>query len=130
MSLKQEIQTAQALLAEAFANADVAAITTLYAEDACLMPDSLPTLRGRDAIGGFFAGAIGQGVVSARFTTQEVEGDDKQALEIGRYELFVALPNGERQCVDDGRYLVAWRKLDGAWRVYRDMFNRSKPAPQ
>lgn len=128
MSLKEQIQGAQHLLAQAFGAGDAQLAAALYTEDASLMPDGLPTFHGREAIAGFFAGAIAQGVVAGRFTTLDVEGDDEQALEIGRYELFAALPNGERQCVDDGRYFVAWRRVDGAWRMHRDMFNRSTPS--
>lgn len=130
MSLKQEIQSAQNLMADAFLAGDAARAAALYTDDARLMPHGVPTCDGRAAIGGFFGGAIAQGVVSARFTTHEVEGDDAQALEIGRYELFASLPNGERQRIDDGRYLVVWRKVDGAWRIHRDMFNHAtSPAP-
>ena len=130
MNLKQEIQSAQNLMAEAFAAGDAVRAAALYTEDARLMPAGVPTCDGRAAIGAFFGGAIEHGIVSARFTTQEVEGDEMQALETGRYELFAALPNGERQCVDDGRYLVAWRKVGGAWRIHRDMFNHARPAAQ
>jgi uncharacterized protein (TIGR02246 family) len=130
MSLKDEIQRAQNLMADAFGARDAKRAAALYTDDACLMPDGMPALHGRAAIGGFFSGAIEQGIVAARFTTQEVDGDDVQALEIGRYELFAPLPNGERSCVDDGRYLVAWRKVGGAWRIHRDMFNHAKPIPE
>jgi uncharacterized protein (TIGR02246 family) len=127
MNLKEQIQGVQHLLAQAFGARDAHRAAALYTEDASLMPDGLPTFHGRHAISGFFGGAIAQGVVAARFTTQDVEGDDEQALEIGHYELFASLPNGERECVDDGRYFVAWRRVDGAWRIYRDMFNRNTP---
>ena len=127
MNLKEQIQDAQHSLAQAFGARDAGRAAALYTDDASLMPDGLPTFHGREAISGFFGGAIAQGVVAARFTTQQVDGDDEQALEIGRYELFAALPNGERECIDDGRYFVAWRRVDGAWRIYRDMFNRNKP---
>lgn len=130
MGLKEQIQSAQNLMAEAFGARDARRAAALYTDDACLMPDGMPTFRGRDAIGGFFGGAIARGIVSARFTTQDVDGDDMQAVEVGRYELFAALPNGERTCVDDGRYFIAWRKVDGTWRIYRDMFNRNTPVEQ
>lgn len=130
MSLKDEIQSAQNLMAEAFNARDARLAAALYHEDACLMPDGMPTFRGRAAIGGFFGGAIEQGIVGGRFITEEVDGDDTQALEVGHYALFASLPNGERICVDEGRYFVAWRKVDGAWRIYRDMFNRNTPLPQ
>lgn len=130
MNLKEQIQSAQNSMAEAFGARDAARAAALYTDDACLMPDGLPSFTGRAAIAGFFGGAIEQGIVSARFTTQQVEGDETQVLEIGRYELFAALPNGERLCVDDGRYFVAWRRVDGGWRIFRDMFNRDKPAAE
>jgi ketosteroid isomerase-like protein len=87
-----------------------------------LLPQGGPTCSGRDAIAAFFAGAIGNGIVAARFTTEDVDGDERQATEIGRYELF-AEPGGERVLAAEGRYLIAWRKVDGAWRMHRDMFN-------
>jgi ketosteroid isomerase-like protein len=59
-----------------------------------------------------------------------MEGDETQAVEIGRYELFAAHSNGDRIRVDDGRYLVVWRKEGDSWRIYRDMFNRHQPATQ
>jgi ketosteroid isomerase-like protein len=129
MSLKDELQSAQDGLAAAFGARDAMRAAALYTDDACLMPDGSPTFHGRAEIGRFFGGAIEQGVVAARFTTQEAEGDDQQALEVGRYELFAALPNGERQCIDDGRYFAAWSKVDGRWRIRRDMFNRYRPVP-
>jgi uncharacterized protein (TIGR02246 family) len=131
MSLKDQLQNMQNEMAAAFGARDAKRAASLYAEDASLMPDGLPTFHGREAIVQFFTGAIEQGVIAARFTTQEADGDDEQAVEVGRYELFAALPNGERLCVDDGRYFITWRKLGGTWRIHRDMFNRYKPvAPQ
>jgi uncharacterized protein (TIGR02246 family) len=131
MSLKDEIQSAQNALGAAFSARDGARAAALYTDDTCLMADGMPSFHGREAVAGFFCGAIANGIVSARFTTQEVEGgDEDRALEIGRYELFAGLPNGERECVEDGRYFISWRKVDGAWRIHRDMFNRYKPLPQ
>jgi uncharacterized protein (TIGR02246 family) len=124
MNLKEQIQAAQNALAAAFSAGDGVRAAAMYTDDTCLMADGMPSFHGREAVAGFFCGAIANGIVSARFTTQEVEGDDQTVLEIGRYELFAGLPNGERQRVEDGRYFIAWRKIDGAWRIHRDMFNR------
>ena len=128
MSLKDEIQAAHDSLAQAFVARDAVRGAGLYTRDARLMPDGVPTCVGQEGVCDFFGQAIEQGIVSARFTTQDVEGDDTQAVEIGRYELFAADPNGDRIRVDDGRYLAVWRKEGDAWRIYRDMFNRYQPA--
>jgi uncharacterized protein (TIGR02246 family) len=123
MALKDEIQAAQHRLADAVSAQDAQAAAALYADDARLFPQGVPTCAGREAIAAFFAGAFANGIVAARFTTEEVDGDEAQATETGRYELFAALPGGERVPAADGRYLIAWRKSGGEWRMHRDMFN-------
>lgn len=125
MSLKDEIQGAQNQLAECILARDAGRAAALYTDDARLMPAGVPTCASADAIGAFFNGAFSNGIVSARFTTEEVDGDDRQALEIGRYELFANRPNGDRVPADEGRYLVVWRKVGASWRIHRDMFNHA-----
>jgi uncharacterized protein (TIGR02246 family) len=123
MTLKDEIQAAQHQLAAAIAARDPAAAVALYTNDARVMPHGAPTCSTHEEIAGFFTAAFTNGIVAARFTTQEVDGDGNQASEIGQYELFAPHPNGDRIRVADGRYLVLWRKVDGAWRIHRDMFS-------
>jgi uncharacterized protein (TIGR02246 family) len=123
MSLKDEIQAAQDRLAEAISARDADGAAALYTENARLIPQGAPACTDRGAIAAFFAGAIENGIAGARFTTEDVDGDDALANEIGRYELYAATPGGERVLAAQGRYLVVWRKVDGAWRMHRDMFN-------
>jgi uncharacterized protein (TIGR02246 family) len=123
MTLKDEIQAAQHQLAAAVAARDAAAAAALYSADARLIPHGVPTCTTGGQIAGFFDAAFANGIVAARFTTLEVDGDASQASEIGRYELYAPQPDGDRIRVADGRYLVLWRKVDGAWRIHRDMFS-------
>jgi uncharacterized protein (TIGR02246 family) len=123
MDLKDEIQAAQDRLAEAVAARDAGRAAALYTEDARLIPQGAAACRDRGAIAAFFAGAFAKGIAGARFMTEEVEGDERQATEIGRYELYAVPPNGERILATEGRYLVVWRKDGGEWRMHRDMFN-------
>jgi ketosteroid isomerase-like protein len=128
MSLRDEIQAAHDSLAQAFIARDAVRGAGLYTRDARLMPNEVSTCIGQAGVCDFFGQAIEEGIVSARFTTHDVEGDDSQAVEIGRYELFADHPNGDRIRVDDGRYLAVWRKEGKDWRIYRNMFNRSQAA--
>jgi uncharacterized protein (TIGR02246 family) len=123
MTLKDEIQAAQNRLAEAISARDANHAASLYTDDARLIPQGAPACTDRGAIAGFFAGALENGIAAARFTTDEVEGDDAQAVETGRYALYAAPPGGERILAASGRYLVVWRKAGGEWRIHRDMFN-------
>lgn len=123
MTLKDEIQAAQDRLADAIAARDADRAASLYTEDARLIPQGGPACTGREAIAAFFGGALANGIVGARFTTEDVDGDDARAIEIGGYTLYAATPDGERVLAAEGRYLVAWRKIDGSWLMHRDMFN-------
>jgi uncharacterized protein (TIGR02246 family) len=123
MALKDDIQAAQDRLAAAVAAGDPDAAAALYTDDAVLVPQGAPVCPGRAAIAGFFAAAIDSGIVDARFITDDVDGDELHATELGRYQLYAAPPSGERILATEGRYLIAWRKVDGAWRMHRDMFN-------
>jgi len=123
MALIDEIQAAQDRLTEAVCTGDAHRAAALYTDDARLIPQGAPTCNDRGAIAAFFSGTFENGIAGARFTTDEVDGDDAQAAEIGRYELFAAQPNGDQIRVADGRYLIVWRKVDGDWRIHRDMFN-------
>jgi uncharacterized protein (TIGR02246 family) len=123
MALKDEIQTAQNRLAEAIAARDASRAASLYTDDARLIPQGAPACADRNAIAAFFAGAFDNGIVGARFITEEVEGGDTQAVETGRYELYAGPPGGDRVLAAEGRYLVVWRKSGSDWRIHRDMFN-------
>jgi uncharacterized protein (TIGR02246 family) len=123
MALKDEIQAAQDRLAEAVSARDADRAAALYTDEARLIPQGAPACTDRSAIAAFFAGAFENGIAAARFITDEVDGDDAQATEIGRYELYAVPPGSERILAANGRYLVVWRKVGGEWRMHRDMFN-------
>jgi uncharacterized protein (TIGR02246 family) len=123
MALKDEIQTAQNRLAEAVSARDANRAAALYTGDARLLPQGAPDCTSRGAIAAFFGGAFDNGIIGARFITEEVEGGDTQAVETGRYELYAGPPGGDRVLAAEGRYHVVWRKVDGDWRIHRDMFN-------
>ena len=105
-------------------------VAALYTEDATLFaPGSVP-LIGRDAIAEFFQGAINAGVTQAVLVTDElsifqVPKFGKSAYEVGNYQLLAG-PAGEI-LVDEGPYIVIWKKVLGQWMLHRDIFNSSLP---
>ncbi|ALK96932.1 hypothetical protein AB595_04445 [Massilia sp. WF1] len=126
MALKDEIQAAQDRLAEAISARDARRAASLYTDDARLIPQGAPACIGPDAIAAFFAGAFANGIAGARFSTDDVDGDDARASEVGSYALYAGAPDGEPVLAGEGRYLVVWRKVDGSWRLHRDMFNTAQ----
>ena len=64
------------------------------------------------------------GITGACLEPKEVEGYGDLAYEIGDYTLA-----GEGNAVlDQGKYLVIWKREEGRWKLHRDIWNTSLPA--
>lgn len=106
-----------------FAARDAGAVASLYTTDADLFPPGMPGITGRAGIAAFWAGAMDMGLATVELTSNEVtdvSGD--LALECGSYRLGTA----DGSTADEGKYMVLWRLVDGAWYLHRDMWNTSR----
>jgi ketosteroid isomerase-like protein len=112
---------------EAHYNAgDLDALTMLYTEDAVLMPPDLPSLTGVDAMRAIVQTFFDVGLVGSevpRIEAYGVMGDE--AWGAGPFRFFDASGN----LVVEGKYLVVYRYVDGAWRIARHMWSNDAPLP-
>jgi uncharacterized protein (TIGR02246 family) len=106
---------------------DPVAFGSLFTEDAISMPSQAPMIRGRDAIvdsmRAVFARIAFEGGTLHTITTH-LEGNT--AIEIGAYHFDVTIAGGRRDL--RGRYLVVWRRVDGAWLIAVDSSQPGAPA--
>ena len=106
---------------------DAKAAVSLYAEDAVVMPPGAPLARGHAAIRQLLqkeiAGAKAGGVAFALGTENEVGVSGDLAWHSGTY----LVKNKAGATVDTGKYLEAWRKAGGKWRIIRDIWNSDGP---
>lgn len=108
---------------------DANVLANTYAADAVLLPPNMPMIRGRDAIHTFWSGLVG-GVTSldVSLNTTDVQQSGDLAVETGTYRLQMTPKNATAAVNDEGKFLIAWRKIDGQWKIVRDMFS-SDAAP-
>jgi ketosteroid isomerase-like protein len=65
------------------------------------------------------------GIKEAKLEIVEVEGHGDTAIEGSTFTL-----HGEGgQLLDRGKYIVIWKREEGQWKLHRDIFNSSMPAP-
>ncbi len=107
----------------AFNAGDAAALAMLYTNDGQLLPPNSGMVSGTEAIRQFWQGAMDMGIKTAKLEIAEVKGLGRLAYEAGTYQLFL---EGD-QLADRGKYLVIWKKEEGAWKLYRDIWNSSQP---
>jgi uncharacterized protein (TIGR02246 family) len=110
----------------AFSRGDAAGLAALYTEDGQILPSNSDFVTGRQAIQAFWQGAMDMGIKSVKLEIVEVEDHGDTAIEVGKYTL-----QGEAgQVLDTGKYIVIWKQVDGQWKLHRDIFNSSMPAPE
>ena len=123
--LRSEIEAANGKFMDAVSKGDAAGLAGLYTDDGMLMPPNADFMKGGEAIQGFFQTLIDMGIQEITLESSEVEGYGDTAIEVGMFTLKTA----EGQVVDKGKYIVIWKKVGGEWKLHRDIFNSSMPAP-
>jgi len=119
---KAEIEAVNKQFKKFITAADSIGLGNLYTPDAKFMMTGAPAISGIENIQSTFFGIIKSGVSNADLRTIEVWGTEDLITEEGEYSLFV----GEAE-VDQGKYLVLWKKVDGKWKFFRDIFNSNLP---
>ena len=110
---------------DAVAKGDAAALSALYADDAMVFPTNSDIVRGKAAIRKFWQGFIDSGIKNVALNTLEVEVLGDTAIEVGTY----ASTGADGKAMDKGKYIVVWKRVGNDWKIRRDIFNTSMPAP-
>ena len=118
---EQAIAEANAALEAAFNAGDGAGMAALYTEDAMLLPPGGESVEGRAAIEAFWQSAIEELGVQVALKTSELKSHMDAATEVGSY-VFTGEGGSH---VDHGKYVVLWKKVDGDWKLHRDIWNSS-----
>lgn len=96
---------------------DVAKIATFFSSGASLMPPNRNTLRGIDAVKGFYAFRVGdEGATDLVIEAQSVDGHGPLAYFVGTYTLNLQPKDGSAAYRDRGKVVWLARKLGGQWR--------------
>lgn len=93
----------------------------LYASNAQLFPPNGGVVNGSAAITPVWKGAFEAGVKKVTLETTETEKAGDRIIETGNY----VLAGADGKPMDNGKYIVVWKKENGQWKLYRDIFNTS-----
>lgn len=105
---------------------DAALLATIYTEDAVGYPANSDAVKGRAALQAMWAGVFKSGIAGFELNTAEVEANGNTAWETGTY----AMKLKDGKVVDRGKYVVIWKRVSGVWKIHRDIWTTSLPAPK
>jgi ketosteroid isomerase-like protein len=101
-------------------NAD--GVAALYADDAQVLPDTMPAVIGHEAIQKFFVNDIATNWVkfSVKADSTEVAGD--WGWRSGHWSV-------ETTPAIVGKYIEVWHRTSAGWKIHRDIWNTDAPLP-
>ncbi|MET3501297.1 ketosteroid isomerase-like protein [Mucilaginibacter rubeus] len=108
------------LFSEGFEQHQAALVVDRYCSDGAIMAPNMPAITGPEGIMAFFNGGYEHGIRKADLRTTKVFGLSGDFVnEEGLYEL----KDEKGQTIDQGKYIVVWKKTKKGWKMYRDIFN-------
>ncbi len=108
----------------AIAAGNPAGVAGLYTDDAMVLPPNGEAMSGRPAIEKLFQALVAAGIKEITLTAQEVEAHGDVATELGAY----SVKDGAGKEIDRGKYIVVWKRVQGQWKLHRDIWNSNLPA--
>ena len=122
---KKEIEEVNGNFMNFLSKADSVGVASCYTTDAKFMASNVPAVAGRNNIQSVVAGLINAGVIKLDLKLQDVWGTEALLAEEGEF----TLASKEGTQLDKGKYIVLWKKEDGKWKPFRDIFNSDLPVP-
>src|SRR5258706_9047746 len=124
-SAKQSIEHQNIVFQTAFENSDSVGLGNLFTSDAKMMMPGSPSVEGRAAITSMVAKFMKMNIKRTAKTI-DVWGNGDLLTEEGTASLF----DQKGTELDHAKYLVLWKKEDGQWKLFRDMWNSDRMPPK
>ncbi|WP_123923525.1 YybH family protein [Flavobacterium tructae] len=123
---KKAIQESNAIYFDSFKNNDPSLFIDRYAEDASILLPNAPQIYGKESAAKFFRKAYDEyGLRGGKFITTAVYGDGiEYVTEEGLWQSL----NSKGELMDDGKFLVLWKKTSKGWKMFRDSFSSNREA--
>lgn len=93
-----------------------------YTVDAKIFPNDSKILTGKDAILAYWKLPEGISTVHHKLMPEEIKVIGNEAYDYGYYEGTTQKADGSESSWK-GKYVVIWRKENGEWKMYLDIWN-------
>ncbi|RMB60994.1 DUF4440 domain-containing protein [Dokdonia sinensis] len=104
---------------------DYVAVTANYTTDAKIFPNNQDILEGTEAIKNYWKPRNDNKIIYHKVTPSEIKILGNEAYDYGYYEGTTRLADGTETSWR-GKYVITWKKVDQAWKIYLDIWNSIK----
>lgn len=123
--IRTEIERANEKFMEAYRRADAKGMADLYTREGMVLPPNSESVQGHEQVQNFWKSVMDMGIKAIRLESQELELCNDTAIEMGQALLYA---EGDME-VDRSKYIVIWKRENGAWKLHRDIFNSNQQQP-
>lgn len=122
-NIQAQIEAANQVFMAAFAKKDVAGVAACYTTDAQVFPTGQDVVKGNAAIAAYWKAGMEGPATQFALTTLEAEQHGDTAIEVGQ----ATIKDAQGATLDIAKYIVIWKRVDGKWKLHRDIFNSNGP---
>lgn len=103
---------------KAFKNQDTLKLVQSYTSNGQLLPCGGPPIENKDSLMAFYGRLFGSGISTYHLQTIHIGGDSTLVAEEGTY----IMEDEKGENMDEGKYIVLWKREAGNWKMYRNMW--------
>jgi len=103
-------------------------VASVHTIDAIVYPPNRLPVVGRAEVLQMAKDEQSMGEYGLILKNVSLERHGDMAIEVGTYEAHIVLEDGT-VINDEGNTIVIWKKVDGVWLYYKDIFNSTLPLP-
>jgi ketosteroid isomerase-like protein len=128
---RAEIEANSAKLDRFLSSGDIDSAAAMLTDDYRFHPPNAPAGSGREGFKTTVKGMLSAWTITDSGTTESVIVSGPLAMESGRFVMTFAptasAPKGAKAFADTGKYLWAWRKVNGSWLLAQASWNSDLP---
>ena len=106
-----------------YVSGDTKSLIECYASDGKILPDGYGILKGEKELFDYWKRPEHIQILEHKTHPHEITIIDDIAYDYGTYE-GISIVNNENVYYWMGKYLIVWKKIDGQWKIYLDIWNR------
>jgi len=124
IAMKKIIDEKTNKFTQAHITKDTAYLNNIFTQDAKTYPPNSDVVTGRVAISAVNSEWVNYGIKEFSEESTSFYGNEDYLIDEGKYYLRY----GENDIIDKGKYINIWKKENGDWKIYSNIWNTSLPA--
>jgi ketosteroid isomerase-like protein len=128
-AIKSSIDSLNAAFLAAVSSRDTEAVVSFYSDDARILAPGMARVDGRDGARRVWVGMLRTPGLALELNSRDLVTSDSGDLVIDVGEYTMKSQGGESVVTDVGKYVTAFKKVGGQWKIIVDTFNSDGPTP-